>query len=151
MEIKNSTIDTNTKAKHLSYIGDAEVGKQVNIGAGTIICNYDGQKKHKTTIKDNVFVGSNNTLIAPLTINEGAFTAGGSTITQDVPAQALAIARIDQINKPDYAKKLTAIDQPDEDDEGTVCHLKQKEPPKKAEFVGATRTTNDTLIEHDSR
>ncbi len=151
VEIKNSRIDNNSKAKHLSYIGDAEIGKQVNIGAGTITCNYDGQKKHKTIIKDNVFVGSNNTLIAPVTIHEGAFTAGGSTITQDVPAQALAIARIDQINKPDYAKKLTALDQPDEDEESTVCHLKQKEPPKKAEYVGATRTTNDTLTEPDSR
>ena len=149
VEIKNSTIDNGSKAKHLAYIGDAEVGKQVNIGAGTITCNYDGQKKHKTIIKDNAFIGSNNTLIAPVTIEEGAYTAGGSTITHDVPAQALAIARVKQINKPGYAKQCILAEQLEEEEED-ITH-KHKESQKKAEFIGATRTTNDTLMENNSR
>lgn len=109
VEIKNSTIGTETKAKHLSYIGDSTVGSHVNIGAGTITCNYDGVAKHKTTIKDHAFVGSNNSIIAPVTIGHNAFTAAGSTITTDVPDNALAIARTPQINKCDYAKKLKAL------------------------------------------
>lgn len=106
VEIKNATIGDNSKTKHLSYVGDAEVGSHVNIGAGTITCNYDGQQKHTTTIADNAFIGSNNTLIAPVTIGSGAYTAAGSTITKDVPSDALAIARSQQINKLGYAKKL---------------------------------------------
>ena len=108
VEVKNSTIDMHTKAKHLSYIGDATIGSHVNIGAGTITCNYDGVNKHKTTIKDHVFIGSNNTIVAPITIGHNAFTAAGSTITSDVPDNALAIARTPQTNKNDYAKKLKA-------------------------------------------
>ena len=106
VEVKNSTIDNETKAKHLSYIGDSTVGSHVNIGAGTITCNYDGANKHRTTIKDHAFIGSNNTIIAPITIGSNAFTAAGSTITADVPDNALAIARSHQTNKYDYAKKL---------------------------------------------
>lgn len=106
VEIKNSVIGDNTTAKHLSYLGDSIVGKNVNIGAGTITCNYDGVNKHQTNIKDNVFIGSNNTLIAPVTIEEGAYTAGGSTINKDVPKNSLGIARCKQENKIDYAKKL---------------------------------------------
>ena len=106
VEIKNSTIGADTKAKHLTYIGDATVGSHVNIGAGTITCNYNGLNKHKTIIKDNVFIGSNNALVAPVTIGNNAFTAAGSTITIDVPDNALAIARAHQTNKYDYAKKL---------------------------------------------
>lgn len=106
VEVKNSTIGANTKAKHLTYIGDATVGSRVNIGAGTITCNYNGVSKHRTTIKDNAFIGSNNTLIAPLTVGNNAFTAAGSTITDDVPDNALAIARSHQTNKHDYAQKL---------------------------------------------
>ncbi len=149
VEIKNSTIEESSKAKHLSYIGDAQVGKQVNIGAGTITGNYDGKNKHKTVIKDNVFVGSNNTLVAPVTINEGAYTAAGSTITKDVPAQALAIARAHQTNKPDYAKKMVAAQLFDDEEDAGVCQLKPTE--KKAEFIGATRTTNEPMMENDSR
>jgi len=106
VEVKNSTIGNNSKAKHLTYLGDTEVGIAVNVGAGTITCNYDGINKHKTIIEDNVFIGSNNTLVAPITIGNNAFTAAGSTLTHDVPADALAIARSHQTNKPNYAKKL---------------------------------------------
>lgn len=106
VEIKRSTLDSNVAAKHLSYIGDAIIGWGVNIGAGTITCNYDGTEKHKTIIKNNAFIGSNNTLIAPVIIGDHAFTAAGSTITDNVPDGALAIGRAYQINKPDYAKKI---------------------------------------------
>lgn len=106
VEVKNTKIGQNSKAKHLSYIGDASVGKDVNIGAGTITCNFDGANKYKTDIEDEAFVGSNNTLIAPLKIGKGAYTAGGSTITQDVPAGGLGIGRSRQENKLDYAQKL---------------------------------------------
>ncbi|HSC25306.1 MAG TPA: bifunctional UDP-N-acetylglucosamine diphosphorylase/glucosamine-1-phosphate N-acetyltransferase GlmU [Candidatus Babeliales bacterium] len=106
VEIKNSVINTETKIKHLSYIGDATVGSRVNIGAGTITCNYDGITKHTTIINDHAFIGSNNTIVAPVTIGENAFTAAGSTITADVPTNALAIARSHQTNKHNYAQKL---------------------------------------------
>lgn len=106
VEVKNSTVGAHTKAKHLTYLGDAEIGSRVNIGAGTITCNYDGVKKHKTVIQSNTFIGSNNTIIAPVTIGTNAFTAAGSTITEDVPHNALAIARSYQVNKHNYAQKL---------------------------------------------
>jgi bifunctional UDP-N-acetylglucosamine pyrophosphorylase / glucosamine-1-phosphate N-acetyltransferase len=106
VEVKQSVLDTKTKAKHLAYLGDATLGKQVNIGAGTIVCNYDGVQKHRTEINDNVFVGSNSTLVAPLTIGTGAYTAAGSTITEDVPADALAFGRARQVNKLLYAKSM---------------------------------------------
>ncbi len=106
VEVKQSTIGKRSKAKHLSYIGDTTIGEDVNIGAGTVTCNYDGINKHNTTIKDNAFIGSNNTLIAPVTIEKGAYTAAGSVITENVPAESLAIARTKQINKEGYAKKL---------------------------------------------
>ena len=111
VEVKRSTIGSHSKAKHLTYLGDSSVGNNVNIGAGTITCNYDGVAKHTTTIEDNVFVGSNNTIVAPVTIKKNAFTAAGSTITEDVPADALAIARQRQTNKLDYAKKLKRQDE----------------------------------------
>lgn len=106
VEVKKSTIDDQSSIKHLSYIGDASVGRHVNVGAGTITCNYDGTHKHQTVISDNAFVGSNNTLVAPVTIGQGAYTAAGSTITKDVPEASLAIARSQQVNKFDYAEKL---------------------------------------------
>ena len=92
----------------MSYLGDATIGNDVNIGAGTITCNYDGVKKHQTVIKDGVFVGSDSQLIAPVTIGEGAYVAAGSSITHDVPADALAISRGRQENKADWAKKKRA-------------------------------------------
>ncbi len=108
VEVKNSTVGTHTKAKHLSYLGDAHIGSHVNIGAGTITCNYDGIQKNITVIEDGAYIGSNNSLIAPLTIEKNAFTAAGSVITENVPEDALAIARARQTNKEGYAKKLRA-------------------------------------------
>ena len=99
VEIKNSVINNNTKISHLSYVGDAEIGKNVNIGAGVITANYDGKNKNKTIIKDKVFIGSNSTLIAPITIEEESLVAAGSTLTNDVPSSSLAIARSYQVNK----------------------------------------------------
>ncbi|MFC1842326.1 bifunctional UDP-N-acetylglucosamine diphosphorylase/glucosamine-1-phosphate N-acetyltransferase GlmU [Candidatus Dependentiae bacterium] len=106
VEIKKSTIGKNSYAKHLAYLGNTEVGSMVNIGAGTITCNYDGFAKHPTIIKNNVFIGSNNTLVAPVTIGQNAFTAAGSTITENVDANSLAIGRAKQVNKENYVQKL---------------------------------------------
>jgi bifunctional UDP-N-acetylglucosamine pyrophosphorylase/glucosamine-1-phosphate N-acetyltransferase len=104
VEVKNSTIGDNTKASHLTYIGDSDVGENVNFGCGTVTVNYDGKKKHRTVIKDNVFIGCNSNLVAPVTLEEGAYTAAGSTITMPVPENALAIARARQINKEGWNK-----------------------------------------------
>ena len=103
VEIKNSTLGTGTKVAHLSYIGDATIGSNCNIGCGTVFCNYDGKKKHRTTVGNNVFIGSNANLIAPLKIDDNAKIAAGSTITDDVPTGALAIARERQTTKPQRA------------------------------------------------
>ncbi len=105
VEVKKSIIGGNTKANHLSYIGDAELGRDINIGAGTITCNYDGVKKHRSIIKDGVFIGSNTQLVAPVTINKGATIAAGSTITKDVPENSLALTRVKQKNIKRWAKK----------------------------------------------
>ncbi len=105
VEIKNSYIGEETKASHLSYIGDAVIGKKVNIGAGTVVVNYDGRQKYETVIKDGVFIGCNSSLIAPVTIKEEAFVAAGSTITHDVDEKNLAIARQRQVNKKDWAQR----------------------------------------------
>lgn len=106
VEVTKSHVGTQSKAKHLSYLGNAEIGSRVNIGAGTITCNYNGVNKHTTTIKDNAFIGSNSALCAPVTIGQDAIIAAGSIITQDVPTNALAIARAYQVNKENYATKL---------------------------------------------
>lgn len=106
VEVKKSKIGAGTKAGHLSYLGDAEIGTKTNIGAGTITCNYDGVNKDKTIIGDNAFIGSNASLVAPVTIGNGAYTASGSVITEDVPDDALAFGRANQVNKPGYAPKL---------------------------------------------
>ena len=106
VEVKGSSIGENTKAGHLTYIGNSEVGANVNFGAGTITVNYDGQKKYKTIIGDNVFVGSNSTIIAPVELGDNSLVGAGSTITKDVPADAIALGRGRQINKEDYAKRL---------------------------------------------
>ena len=102
VEVKKSKLGDNTKVSHLSYIGDAEVGDNCNIGCGTITVNYDGRNKFKTTIENDVFVGCNSNLVAPVTLGEGSFVAAGSTITKDVPADALALARARQENKLNY-------------------------------------------------
>ena len=106
VEVKNALIGEGSKVNHLSYIGDAEIGKGSNIGAGTITCNYDGVFKHRTTIGDNVFVGSNSMLVAPVTLGDHSMTASGSVITKDVLAGDLAIARAEQVNKTGLAVKL---------------------------------------------
>ncbi len=106
VEIKNAEIAEGAKVNHLSYVGDATVGADTNIGAGTITCNYDGVMKHKTTIGRNVFIGSNTMLVAPVTVGDGAMTATGTVVTRDVEADALAVARAKQDNKPGYARKL---------------------------------------------
>ncbi len=106
VEIKNAQIGEGAKINHLSYVGDAEVGQATNIGAGTITCNYDGVSKHRTTVGERAFIGSNTMLIAPVTIGDEAMTASGSVITADVEAGALAMARTKQDTKPGRARKL---------------------------------------------
>ena len=105
VEVKQSVIGPGTKASHLSYIGDAKIGKDVNIGAGTITCNYDGHRKHTTVIEDDVFIGSDTQLVAPVKIHKGAFIGAGSTITSDVPSKALALTRTEQKNIEGWANK----------------------------------------------
>ena len=105
VEVKNSVIGDYTKASHLTYIGDADVGSHINFGCGTVTVNYDGKKKFRTVIEDNAFIGCNTNLIAPVTVKEGAYIAAGSTITDDVPEKALGIARARQINKVGWSKK----------------------------------------------
>jgi len=105
VEVKKSTINKNSKVNHLSYIGDAVVGKDVNIGAGTITCNYDGRKKSKTNIKDKVFVGSNTSLVAPVTLNEKSVIGAGSVITKNVSRGSLALTRSNQKEKKNYKRK----------------------------------------------
>ena len=104
VEIKKSVIKDKTKASHLAYIGDSEIGYNCNFGCGSITVNYDGINKHRTTVGDNVFIGCNTNLVAPLTIYNNSFIACGSTITSDVPENTLAIARSRQLNKIDYYK-----------------------------------------------
>ena len=105
VEIKNSVIGEGTKLSHLTYVGDADVGERVNFGCGTVVVNYDGVKKNRTTIEDDCFIGCNTNLISPVTVKKWAYTAAGSTINKEVPEGALAIARAKQENKPGWAIK----------------------------------------------
>ena len=105
VEIKKSTVGKNSKVNHLTYIGDSHIGKLVNIGAGTITCNYDGIKKNKTTIKDNVFIGSNSSLIAPLKIEKDSIVGAGSVITKNVKKKTLALTRTMQTEVKNYKRK----------------------------------------------
>jgi bifunctional UDP-N-acetylglucosamine pyrophosphorylase/glucosamine-1-phosphate N-acetyltransferase len=106
VEVKNTEIGKGSKANHLSYLGDGIVGDGVNIGAGTIFCNYDGFTKHKTVLGNGVFVGSDSQMVAPVTVGDGAYIASGSTITQDVPPDDLAMSRVKQTNKSGRAALL---------------------------------------------
>ncbi len=106
VEVKNSILDEGVKVGHLTYLGDAHVGEHANIGAGTITCNYDGVMKHRTEIGARAFIGSDTMLVAPVTVGAGAMTASGSVITQDVPENAMAVARARQVNKQGLATKL---------------------------------------------
>tara|TARA_Y100000768_G_scaffold85663_1_gene61335 strand:+ start:247 stop:870 length:624 start_codon:yes stop_codon:yes gene_type:complete len=105
VEIKKSTIGKKSKVNHLSYIGDSNIGKSVNIGAGTITCNYDGIKKNKTKIKDNVFIGSNSSLVAPITVNKESIVGAGSVITKNVGKKTLALTRSPLIEVKNYKRK----------------------------------------------
>ncbi len=102
VEIKNSVIGDNTKISHLTYVGDCDVGENINFGCGTVIVNYDGKKKYRSNIKDNAFIGCNTNIVSPVTVGENAFIAAGSTVTEDIPDNSLAIARSRQINKKDW-------------------------------------------------
>ncbi len=133
VELKRSTMGDRTKAKHLAYLGDAQIGSGVNVGAGSITCNYDGKEKHTTIINDNAFIGTNNSIVAPVTIGSGSFTAAGSVITSDVPKEALAIARAKQINKEGYAKKLRG-----EDDISSSKNSQESKPSFL--FIGAVKS-----------
>jgi bifunctional UDP-N-acetylglucosamine pyrophosphorylase/glucosamine-1-phosphate N-acetyltransferase len=108
VELKKTTLGAGSKASHLTYLGDATIGEKVNIGAGTITCNYDGEKKHQTVIGDGAFIGSDSQLVAPVTVGAGAYVAAGSSITQNVPDGSLAIARSRQETKPGWAEKRKA-------------------------------------------
>ncbi|MBR2518474.1 MAG: bifunctional UDP-N-acetylglucosamine diphosphorylase/glucosamine-1-phosphate N-acetyltransferase GlmU [Selenomonadaceae bacterium] len=105
VEVKNSTIGEDTKLPHLQYIGDTDMGKSVNVGCGTVTCNYDGKKKYRTKVGDNVFIGCNTNLVAPVNVGDGAYIGAGSTITKDVPKNSLAIARARQTNIADWNDK----------------------------------------------
>ena len=105
VEIKKSIIGKKSKVSHLTYIGDSTIGKSVNVGAGTITCNYDGVKKNKTKIKDNVFIGSNSSLVAPLTVEEGSVVGAGSVITKNVKKKSLALTRSLQTEVKNYKRK----------------------------------------------
>lgn len=106
VEVKNAVIGQETKIGHLTYVGDADLGKHINVGCGTIFVNYDGKNKHRSIVGDHVFIGCNSNIVSPVTIQSDAYIAAGSTITKDVPAGALAIARSRQENKEEYARKL---------------------------------------------
>ncbi len=114
VEMKQADLGEGSKANHLTYLGNAKIGKKVNIGAGTVTCNYDGVRKYETVIEDEAFLGSNTLLVAPVTVGRGSLVAAGSTVTQDVPEDALAIARASQLNRPGWAAKRRALPAPGE-------------------------------------
>lgn len=111
VEIKKADIGEGSKANHLSYLGDAVVGKGVNIGAGTITCNYDGRQKHRTVIEDDVFIGSDSQLVAPVTLGRGSLVAAGTTVTEDVPADALVLSRVPQVTRAGWAARRRALNE----------------------------------------
>jgi bifunctional UDP-N-acetylglucosamine pyrophosphorylase/glucosamine-1-phosphate N-acetyltransferase len=109
VELKKTSLGKRSKANHLAYLGDATIGADVNVGCGTITCNYDGERKHPTRIGDGVFVGSDSILVAPISLGKGAYVAAGSTLTESVPAGALALGRARQVNKNGWARKRAAL------------------------------------------
>jgi bifunctional UDP-N-acetylglucosamine pyrophosphorylase/glucosamine-1-phosphate N-acetyltransferase len=108
VELKKTRLGPRSKANHLAYLGDGDIGRDVNVGAGTIFCNYDGVQKHQTVLEDEVFIGSDSQLVAPIRVGKGAYVATGTTVTLDVPPDALAVGRARQTNKPAYAHRLRA-------------------------------------------
>ncbi len=141
VELKATTLGANSKAKHLAYLGDTTAGERVNIGAGTITSNHNGFSKQPTTIEDNAYIGSNNTLVAPLTIGKNSYTAAGSVITKQVPPEALAIARAYQVNKEGYARKLR--EKFAKEQQIKTNELKESEA---VSFVAALKTHNDSTL-----
>ena len=105
VQLKNCNLGEGTKMSHLTYVGDSDVGSHVNFGCGTVTTNYDGVRKHRCVIGDNAFIGCNTNLVAPVTVGEGAYIAAGATVTKDVPADALAVARARQENKEGWARR----------------------------------------------
>lgn len=154
VEIKKAELGEGSKANHLSYLGDARIGTGVNIGAGTITCNYDGFKKHETIVEDGVFIGSDTQLIAPVKVGRGATVAAGSSITDEVPADALAVARARQVNIPGWAEKRRSLQAAEERDASCVRReLKSGRPtpdaarlssPKSSRLIKKQRTTSKT-------
>jgi len=134
VEVKKSELKEGAKVNHLSYIGDAEIGKKSNIGAGTITCNYDGFTKSKTTIGDGVFIGSDSQLVAPVKVGDGAVVGAGSTITKDVPEDALAVSRSEQANLKGVAAKRRA----------SRSGQNGKQPNKSGESTGHPIGSNST-------
>jgi bifunctional UDP-N-acetylglucosamine pyrophosphorylase/glucosamine-1-phosphate N-acetyltransferase len=106
VEVKASSIGAGSKANHLTYIGDSEVGRNVNVGAGTIVCNYDGANKHRTVIEDDVFIGSDTQLVAPVRVGRGATLGAGTTLTKDAPAGELTLSRVRQVSIPDWQRPV---------------------------------------------
>ena len=106
VEVKASEIGNGSKANHLAYIGDTTIGRNVNVGAGTITCNYDGVNKHRTIIEDDVFIGSDTQLVAPVTVRRGATIGAGATITKEAPAGQLTLSRAKQVSLPDWKRPL---------------------------------------------
>jgi bifunctional UDP-N-acetylglucosamine pyrophosphorylase/glucosamine-1-phosphate N-acetyltransferase len=145
VEMKKAELGEGSKANHLSYLGDARIGKGVNIGAGTITCNYDGERKHETVIEDDVFVGSDTQLIAPVTVGRGALIAAGSTVTEDVPPDALAIARALQVNRPGWAARRRALQNGVKREGAPVAFPEQRVPDVKRQAA------LDSLTPHVSR
>jgi len=135
VELNRSVAGEKSKTKHLSYLGDTQVGKNVIVGAGMIACNYNGNTKSKTVFKDNAFIGGNNTFVAPVTVGEWAITGAGSTITSDVPENSLGIARERQINKEGYARTIR-----ERQKEQAVASNSDEEPHR---FVAATKVPQD--------
>jgi bifunctional UDP-N-acetylglucosamine pyrophosphorylase/glucosamine-1-phosphate N-acetyltransferase len=134
VEMKKTELGEGAKANHLSYLGDATIGSGVNIGAGTITCNYDGANKYRTVVGDGVFIGSDTQLVAPVTIGPGAIIAAGATITQDVPADALAIARVPQVNRAGWAAKrraMQALPNPEDKPKQQPRPSRKATPPKR--------------------
>jgi bifunctional UDP-N-acetylglucosamine pyrophosphorylase/glucosamine-1-phosphate N-acetyltransferase len=138
VEVTRSSIGRNSKAKHLTYLGDAQIGAEVNIGAGTITCNYNGIAKQKTIIQDNAFIGSNNSLVAPVTIEKNAYTAAGSVITENVPEGNLGIGRARQVNKAGYAEKVKG-----QKTKNPAQARTQDAKPQSISFIGAVKTKNE--------
>ena len=129
VELKKTELGERSKVNHLSYLGDTDVGREVNIGAGTITCNYDGFRKEKTVIEDHVFIGSDTQLIAPITVGRGAIVAAGTTVTQDVPPEALGISRPSQVNKEGAATRKRALHAPSSKRQSIQNVKRQDSPP----------------------